>query len=123
MSELPFEPNLLEGKSIPSVHFLFSFTYRAVLFKSNQPALRKSDVSGKPPLWKSCSDTDKEFLPKVDARKKATIISDSLVCYRENISQSVMYLHAHTDTISCFLERDIALSLVHVKLIMMVRIR
>lgn len=50
---------------------------------SNQPALHKSDVSGVPPLWKSCSDTDEDCLPKVDVRKEQTTLSDCLVCHRD----------------------------------------
>lgn len=50
---------------------------------SNKPALRNGDVSGVPPLWKSCSDIDEELLPKVDVRKQQTTLSDCLVSYRD----------------------------------------
>lgn len=54
---------------------------------SNQPALCERDISAVPPLWKSCSDRDHEYLPKVDVRTPQTTLSYCLVCYREIYTQ------------------------------------
>lgn len=89
----PFEPNLFLGKN----HVIYTLPVIIVVvtgsaLQINLPYVRVTLVV--PPLWKNCSDTDEEHLPKVDVRKPET----ARIVTEKNITESIMYLHAHTDT-------------------------
>lgn len=75
------------------------------------------------PLWKSCSDTDEQSLPKVDVRKQ--LLSDYESVTEKIVTENIIYLHAQTlkSAVLCKVRKAFYLVFVMCRLMMVVRIR